>query len=313
MKGKWFVIVNPNAGKQKGKHDWKRISGLLYSAGIEYQSHFTEHRGHAIVLAREYISAGYRKIIVVGGDGTLNEVVNGIFTQSAVAPAEIILGMIPVGTGNDWCRMFSIPGDYHKAIAMIKREKIFIQDVGLLEYANGSGNKELRYFVNIAGMGFDALVLEKTNKDKEKGKGSPLMYMINIFTSLFSFRTTRTKIKIDGDDFSPEVFSMTAAIGKFNGGGLKQAPEAVADDGLFDLTIIRPISKFKVIRNVMNLMDGSFTKLPEVSSFKTANIQIESVPDLYAEADGESLGHTPFRFSLLPSALRIIRGEPEQS
>ncbi len=185
--------------------------------------------------------------------------------------------------------------------------------MGLLEYANGSGNKELRYFVNIAGMGFDALVLEKTNKDKEKGKGSPLMYMINIFTSLFSFRTTRTKIKIDGDDFSPEVFSMTAAIGKFNGGGLKQAPEAVADDGLFDLTIIRPISKFKVIRNVMNLMDGSFTKLPEVSSFKTANIQIESVPDLYAEADGESLGHTPFRFSLLPSALRIIRGEPEQS
>lgn len=90
--------------------------------------------------------------------------------------------------------------------------------MGLLEYANGSGNKELRYFVNIAGMGFDASC-SKTNKDKEKGKGSPLMYMINIFTSLFSFRTTRTKIKIDGDDFSPEVFSMTAAIRKFNGEG----------------------------------------------------------------------------------------------
>ncbi len=309
MPEKWFVIVNPNAGKKKGSHDWKSISALLAEAGIDYMSFFTEHRGHAIELTRKYIRSGFRKFIVVGGDGTLNEVVNGIFDQHHTHPSEIVLGMIPVGTGNDWCRMFGIPGDYRKAIRMITGNRTFLQDVGLLNYSNGTGRTEKRYFVNIAGMGYDALVAEKTNKDKERGKGSPLSYLIHIFTSLFSFRTTRTNIVIDDRTISPEVFSMTAAIGQYNGGGMKQAPEAVADDGLFDLTIIRPISKFKVIRNVINLMDGSFTKLPEVITFKTSKISIESVPDLYVEADGESLGHSPFTFTLIPSGLRIIRGD----
>ena len=102
---------------------------------------------------------------------------------------------------------------------------------------------------------------------------------------------------------------MTAAIGQYNGGGMKQAPKACPDDGLLDLTIIRKIGKFKVIRNVINLMDGSFTKLPEVSEFRTSNIQIESTPDLYAETDGESMGKSPFRFSILPRSLHIVVGE----
>lgn len=309
MSEKWFVIVNPNAGKQKGKHDWKRISSLLYAAGLDYMSYFTESRGHAIDLTRKYIRSGFRKFIVVGGDGTLNEVVNGIFTQNYADPSGIVLGMIPVGTGNDWCRMFGIPGDYVKAIEMITRNDTFSQDVGKLEYSSSDGLKKIRYFVNIAGMGFDALVLEKTNKDKEKGKGGPLLYLINIFTSLFAFKTTRTKIRIDGKTITPEVFSMVVAIGQYNGGGMKQAPEAVADDGLFDLTLIRPIGKFKVIRNVMKLMDGSFTKLPEVSNYKTSTIEISSDPELFVEADGESLGHTPFRFTLIHKGLSIIRGD----
>ncbi len=309
MSEKWFVIVNPNAGKQKGKHDWKRISSLLFSAGIEYMSYFTESRGHAIDLTRKYIRSGFRKFIVVGGDGTLNEVVNGIFTQSYADPSSIVLGMIPVGTGNDWCRMFGIPGDYVKAVDMITKNSTFTQDVGKLEYFNGEGRSEIRYFVNIAGMGFDALVLERTNRDKEKGKGGPLLYFLNIFASLFSFKTTRTVIKFGDKTITPEVFSMVVAIGQYNGGGMKQAPEAIADDGLFDLTLIKPIGKFKVIRNVAKLRDGSFTKLPEVSNYKTSDLEIYSEPELYVETDGESLGHSPLRFSLIHRGLNIIRGD----
>lgn len=306
---KWFIIVNPNAGKQKGRQDWKKITGLLAAAGLEYMSFFTRHRGHAIELTRKYIQAGFCRFIVVGGDGTLNEVVNGIFTQQHADPSSIILGMIPVGTGNDWCRMFGIPGDYKKAIAMILRQQIFIQDVGVLSYAVNGGTTAVRYFVNIAGMGFDAMVLEKANKDKEKGKGGTLSYFMHIFTSLFSFRTTRTTITLDDRVINPEVFSMSVAIGQYNGGGMKQAPDAVADDGLFDLTVIRPIGKFKVMRNILKLLDGSYTRLPEVISFKTRNIQIVSQPALYVETDGESLGHTPFSYSIIPLGLRIIRGD----
>ena len=101
----WFVIVNPNAGKRKGEKDWLEIAAQLTAAGIEYASVFTEHRGHAVVLTRKYVENGYRNIIVVGGDGTLNEVVNGIFTQAHVPCEKITLAIIPVGAGNDWCRV----------------------------------------------------------------------------------------------------------------------------------------------------------------------------------------------------------------
>jgi diacylglycerol kinase (ATP) len=308
MADKWFVIVNPNAGRKKGKQDWPKITKMLAQSGIEYFSYFTEHRGHAIELTKRYIHHGFRNIIVVGGDGTLNEVVNGIFFQSHVHPSEITLAMIPVGTGNDWCRMFHVPSEYEKAVQLIRQNKQFVQDTGVLEYTGKGGNMEKRFFVNIAGMGFDAMVAEKTNEDKDKGKGSPLSYFINIFTSLFSFKIARTKITLDGREIKTEVFSMTAAIGQYNGGGMRQAPRSCPDDGLFDLTIIRKIGKFKVIRNVIKLLDGSFTRLPEVSEFRSASIHIDSHPELYVETDGESLGKSPFRFSILPRSLHVIVG-----
>ncbi len=309
MSEKWFVIVNPNAGKQRGKHDWKRISALLHAGGIDYMSYFTESRGHAIDLTRKYIRSGFRKFIVVGGDGTLNEVVNGIFTQRYTDPSTIVLGMIPVGTGNDWCRMFGIPGDYKMAIDIIIRQNIFVQDVGLIKYYIQDGGPVLRYYATIAGMGFDAMVLEKANRDKERGKGNSLSYFVHIFTSLFSFKSTRATITLDDRTITSEVFSMLVAICQYTGGGMKMAPYAVANDGLFDLNVIRPIGKFKVIRNILKLLDGSYTKLPEVITFKTRNVEIVSQPELNVEADGESLGHSPFTFSIIPQGLRIIYGE----
>jgi YegS/Rv2252/BmrU family lipid kinase len=313
--GKWFVIVNPNAGKRRGQHDWKQISRMISSAGIDYLSYFTEHRGHAMELTRKYIHNGFRNIIVVGGDGTLNEVVNGIFTQKHVDPLEVTLAMIPVGTGNDWCRMFGIPSEYDKAIDVIVKRNRFLQDVGILEYSGLDGRRIKRYFVNIAGMGFDAMVAEKTNRQKDLGKSNPLSYFVNIFSSLFGFQTVKTTIKLRDKTIHSDVFSMTAAIGRFNGGGMKQAPDAVPDDGLFDITIIRPIGKFKVIRNILKLLDGSYIRLPEVSTWQSDSIRIESLKEIYVETDGESLGHTPFDFSILPKSLHIVTGngyEPVQ-
>ncbi|HOW32465.1 MAG TPA: diacylglycerol kinase family lipid kinase [Bacteroidales bacterium] len=309
MSVEWFVIVNPNAGKRKGQHDWLTIARLLEDAGIEFTNVFTEHRGHAMKLTRKYIESGFRKIIVVGGDGTLNEVVNGIFTQEHARPADITLAMIPVGTGNDWCRMFEIPFNYKDSIKLIVRGKVFLQDIGVLEYVSSEGLKKKRHFANMAGMGFDALVAKKTNKQKDEGKSNPLSYFINIFSSLFAFKITRTSITLDDREIRSEIFSMSVGICMYNGGGMKQAPNAVADDGLFDLTIIRSIGKFKVIRNVLKLLDGSFTRLPEVSTFKSAFIAIDSEPPLYVEVDGESLGHSPFEFNIKKQSLHIITGK----
>lgn len=309
MSTEWFVIVNPNAGKRKGQHDWLTIARLLGEAGIDFINIFTEHRDHAMLLARKYIEKGFRNIIVVGGDGTLNEVVNGIFTQKHISPSEVTLAMIPVGTGNDWCRMFNIPSDYKEAIAIIAKGNQFVQDAGMVKYFSSLGQEKTRYFLNMAGMGFDALVAKKTNKQKEKGKGGPLSYVVNIFSSLFYYKATKTTILLDNESITQDVFSMSVGICQFNGGGMKQAPDAKPDDGLFDLTIIKNIGKFKVIRNVIKLFDGSFTRLPEVSTFRSSHIVIKSIFPMYLEVDGESLGHTPFEFSIIPQSLKVITGK----
>ncbi len=309
MSTEWFVIVNPNAGKRKGQHDWLTIARLLGEAGIEFINIFTEHRDHAMLLARKYIEKGFRNIIVVGGDGTLNEVVNGIFTQKHISPSEVTLAMIPVGTGNDWCRMYKIPSDYKEAISIIAKANIFLQDAGMVKYYSSLGQEKTRYFLNMAGMGFDALVAKKTNRQKDKGKGGALSYFINIFSSLFYYKATKTTVVLDNESVTQDVFSMSVGICQYNGGGMKQAPDAKSDDGLFDLTIIRNIGKFKVIRNVVKLFDGSFTRLPEVSTFRSSHIIIKSIFPMYLEVDGESLGHTPFEFTIIPQTLRIITGE----
>ena len=304
----WFVIVNPNAGKRKGEKDWLEIAAQLTAAGIVYDSVFTEHRGHAVDLTRKYVENGYRNIIVVGGDGTLNEVVNGIFTQAHIPTEKITLAMIPVGTGNDWCRMYNIPGDYKQAIRLITNRKIFTQDTGTIKYISTEGEEKTRYFINMAGMGFDALVTKKTNKQKELGKSNPMSYVVNILSSLFVYTSTKVTILLDSEKIISDILSMSVGICQYNGGGMKQAPDALPDDGLFDLTLIKPIGKFKIIRNIIKLFDGSFTRLPEVSTFRSSKIIIHSEPPMFMEADGESLGHTPFVFNILRQSLNVVSG-----
>lgn len=303
----WLVIVNPNAGLRKAEKDWKQISSLLVKNEIPFKSVFTEHRDHAVRLSKKFIEAGFRKIIVVGGDGTFNETVNGIFNQQRLFPTEITLGMIPVGTGNDWARMFHIPVQCPGAIRVIKNGKTFIQDVGKVVY-HDSGKQLQRYFVNMTGMGFDAMVAEKTNKQKEMGKGGPLSYFYNIFTSLFSFQNTQYEILVDDQKIRGQVFSLNVGICKYNGGGMMQLPFADPADGLMDVTVINKIGRLKVIRNVKKLYDGSFTELPQVKTYQGKKVSVASTRKLFLEADGESLGHSPFSFDILPKSLRVIVG-----
>jgi YegS/Rv2252/BmrU family lipid kinase len=254
------------------------------------------------------IEKGYRNIAVVGGDGTMNEVVNGIFSQKTAPPSEVCLGMIPVGTGNDWCRTFGVPFDYKAAIEIIQRKKTFFQDVGKINYFN----KEvpfIRYFMNIAGMGYDALVAKKTNNFKEKGKGGPLAYFYFVFASLFQYKFPEAVIEVDGQlVFKGEIFSMNVGICKYNGGGMMQVPFAIPDDGLLDVTLIKKTSKLMVIRYTRKLYDGTLVNLPFVSTYTGKIIRIRSKGRIYLEADGESLGHTPFVYEILPRSLQVVVG-----
>jgi len=228
-KAEWLVIVNPNEGNGKGKKDWEIIAALLKKADIDFFVRFTERKSQAIDFSMEGIAAGYRKIITVGGDGTLNEVVNGVFSNITCPTNDISLGLIPVGTGNDWGRMFGIPLNYEKAIAIIKENKQLVHDIGLVNFFIRS-EKFNRHFINIAGLGFESVVVRRTNIQKDKGLGGKLIYFYNLVMSLLSYQNTKAEVTIDGEKINADVFSINVGNGRYCGGGMRQTPNALPDD-----------------------------------------------------------------------------------
>lgn len=303
----WLVIVNPNAGIGKGKKDWDRISTCLKEADLPYSVKFTERKGHAVSLTLEGIASGFRKIIIVGGDGTLNEVVNGIFSNNICSTTDISLALIPVGTGNDWGKMFGITPDYEKAIKIISDYKLMLHDTGLMRFYDGAAQKK-RYFINIAGVGFESVVVRRTNIGKDRGHSGKLIYFYNLLLSLISYKNTQAEIVIDGKKINADVFSINVGNGRYCGGGMRQTPDALPDDGVLDVTIINGMGKFEIIRNLKILYDGTILNHPKINGYKGKNIRITSDTIIYAEADGESLGHTPVEFTILPASINIVYG-----
>lgn len=308
LKDTWIVLVNPNAGTRKGIKDWDKIRYHLEKAKIQHKYITTEKKEHAVSITKAKINAGYRKFLIVGGDGTLNEVINGIFTQDQISPDKFLVGMIPVGTGNDWCRMFKVPFSYKKAVKSLLKENTFVQDIGKVNYFEGN-NQKTRYFINVAGIGYDAVVALKTNKDKSRGRGGPLVYIKNLFTSLLFYKHSDTELVIDNQEpYRCKTFSMGVGICKYNGGGMKQLPDAIPDDGLLDVTLIKKLGKFTVIKEISRLYDGSFVNHPKVATFTGKKIFIKSTPAISLEADGESLGHSPFEFEIMQKSLKVVVG-----
>ena len=303
---RWFVVVNPVSGGGKGLEDFPRISHLLRENGIEHDPAFTEHRYHATELAVEAVNRGYRKIIVVGGDGTLNEVVNGLFLQKQCEPKGVLLAVIAVGTGNDWVRTFGIPRNYTAAIRAIKEGHSFLQDVGKVVYTE-SKVEHTRYMANVAGLGFDAYVIQIFNHLKLKGYKGKWLYLYSLIRGFFSAKPAGATIEVDGKViYNKLLFSLAAGVCRYNGGGIQQLPRAVANDGLLDLTIIRPVHWWHVVFRAKRLFNGQIYSIGHVEYAQGKVVKITSAPPMPLETDGELQGETPVTISVVPQAIKVV-------
>lgn len=301
----WLVIVNLNAGVGKCGRNWKAIRNSLQDRKIKFDAFFSDYRKHALELVQRNL-LNYSKIIVVGGDGTFNEVINGIFLQNQISPKDITIGYIPMGSGNDWGKMYGISGDFEDAIQTILNGKTFLQDIGKVTFRNFENNTESRYFANIAGLGFDARVVEKSNKQKDKGHGGKLLYLYNLLSSLLSYNSNIVSIKTENTTFTENIFSMNIGICRYSGGGMLQVPDALPDDGLFDITIIKKIGKLDILSSIKKLYNGTIKKHPKVKSFQAAFIEINSDKKIQLEADGEDFGYIPVKFEIVEKAINVI-------
>lgn len=302
----WFVIVNPVAGFGRGLEDLPHITKLIRENEIPYELVFSQHKYHVTELTVQAVNSGYRHIIVIGGDGSLHEVVNGLFIQKSVPVEEVTLAVIPVGTGNDWIRMYGIPTHYSEAVRAIKEGFTFLQDVGEVSYEE-SQYTQTRYMANVSGAGFDPSVTKIYEHYKAKGRRGRHLYAQGCVKSFFKYHSTGVKVWIDGELVHNDLlFSAAIGIGKFNGGGTQQLPLAVADDGLFDITLIRPMHWWQIIFRLRRLFNGDIYSIGHVAHYRGRHVRIESTPDIMIEVDGELLGMSPLEFKILNRCVRVV-------
>ncbi len=302
----WYIILNPMAANGRAEQIWPEIAKLLNKVGLDFEMVPTEKRNHATELVAMGTARGFRKIIALGGDGINNEVVNGIFLQKNIPVEEIEYTLIPMGTGNDWSRTHQIPTDYCKWIPLIANAKKVKQDIGLLSYSK-KGKIGERYFANVAGLAYDGYLCKKMSEKKDFSNSIGFLWLT--LKELFKYKLRPAKVKIDNEEIVDSFYTINIGICRYSGGGMQFVPHAVFDDGLLAVTVAGPLSKWSVILNSWRFYNGSILQHSLVKNFKTKEVVIETVGEdaTDVEVDGEYLGTTPVRCTVLEKALTILR------
>jgi YegS/Rv2252/BmrU family lipid kinase len=296
------VIINPVAGASSTRRKWPRISRLLKHIGLSFDYEYTEGVGHAIELARVAASDGYRYLVAVGGDGTVNEVANGILRSTNASSTS--LGVISTGTGSDFARSMGLPRHYLNACSALTHGQKALIDVGIVEYQH-KGQTQQRYFVNAAGIGFDAAVVESTER-LPKLFGGTVPYVFGLLRTLIGYRNTSVVVRIGDKVERTRVVTVAVANGSYFGGGMHVAPDASLNDCLFDVMIVRDMGKFELLRAFPRVYKGTHVTHPKVVMGKAAEVTVESPERILVHADGELLGEGPVSFRLIPAALSIM-------
>lgn len=306
---KWFklgnelkthIVLNPYAGRWKGAKLYQKI--LQYARAIKYLERFqlTTAPGEAIQIAKETKA---ELIVAAGGDGTVNEVVNGILQSGS----EKLLGVIPIGSGNDFAKMLNLkPFKIEMAIESLRRKTTITSDVGLIEFLRNDGTSGNRFFINGVGIGFDAMAADESRKIKHF-RGIPL-YTLALLKTLAKYKTPEMNIRIDDKNISGRIFLVAIGNGKSAGGGFLLTPDARINDEVFDVCLVNDLSIFRVLQVLPTVLKGKHTKYPEVTMMKAREIEIKSDSDLVLHADGEIIGTNLrwIKISIIPKAVEVI-------
>ena len=296
------VIVNPAAGAGKTARLWPDIMDLFKGQGLKFEHEITEAPGHAIELARDAASNGYNMVVSVGGDGTINEIVNGIYTSGNIEDA--LLGIVSTGTGSDYIRTIGVPKHYSDACRCFTEPRRMTVDLGVVEYEN-DGDKVERLFVNFAGMGFDAEIVRRTTQ-QYKTMGGLLSYLVSAIATILTYRNKDITLIVDGEVVDKKVCTVVMNNGRYGGGGMFTAPHAAIDDGYFDVMIIGDISKPDLLWSLPRVYRGTHMTHPKVTMKKAKEVEVRSTQPMQLQADGELLGQVPARFRILPSVLKVV-------
>lgn len=320
----WLVVVNVFAASRKAGSIWKKAAVMLGDAGVSYKAMFTGGADNAIAISRKACASGYRKFIAVGGDGTVHDVLNGIAEHLGSQAcgmdgiADYTLGVLPVGSGNDWVKSTGVPRDIKGAVDVIAAGYTGLQDVVRVEVldpaAMESDPVSVSYMANVGGIGLDARVCEIVNRKKEQGRRGKKLYVSALLYCITHRIPIRAKMICDGKEvFNGRYLSIAFGVGKYSGGGMRQTPLAELGDGLLDVTVIPDISIWIIAKEILKLFTGNFHKVDVLTQAKCCEVLV--LPDGEADAepaevDGEVVGRVPVRLTVLKEQIRVVMPDP---
>ncbi len=301
--GKMLLIANPTSGRGK-EPMLPALTKALSDRGLAHDVVETRGPGHAIALARDAVTKqGVKMVVAVGGDGTIHEVVNGLVDpETGVRADGIALGIVPAGSGSDFCRTFGLPRDPVKLAEHLDGDTTYTIDVGRLRYIGRDGQETARVFANITEIGFGADVTDRSNGLPRQLGGSK--YMIGTLFSLRRLQATQATVTIDHTEVSEPMSWIIVANGQFFGGNTHIAPRALPDSGTFNVQIWRGGRK-ELLEPLLKTRTGEHLSSPNVREYQSASIKIESEQPMLIEADGEVLGTTPATIEVMPKVLDV--------
>jgi diacylglycerol kinase (ATP) len=307
---KTIVIANPKAAAGRVGRDWSRYERAIFDRFGQCGARMTSRKGHATDLVAESVSEGVGQIVLVGGDGTLGEAVNGLKDPNTgeLCANPPVFALVPAGTGGDFARSLGMKGlSPEDALRLVEKRPI---DLGRIEFSKQGEAPGFHYFINEASLGASATIVQKVN-ESSKMLGGKASFYLGTLKGLSAWRDRRVRLRVD-DAFDQELVINSIAItnGRYFGGGMKVAPDALLDDGLLDVVVIGSAGVFKFLRQAPKLYAGAHKDLPEFTFLKGEVVEVEAVDrsekPVPFETDGENPGSLPIKCAVVPRALELF-------
>ena len=298
---KTVFLVNPASDSGATGKRWPSLANRAAHLGLEGETLFSERPGHLIELAEGAARSGAGLVIAVGGDGTLNEVANGLL-RAGGGPE---LATIPIGTGMDFVRTHRIPTRFADAVRVAREGTAVPVDVGRVCYHTWDGADAERCLVNVGSVGMSAAVARRVNGMSKLAGGRATFYyaLVRVF---LEWENTTVKLELD-DGVSREglMHDVIVANGQYHGGAMWLAPEARPDDGLFDVVVVGDVTRWDFVTTSPKIYRGTYLSHPKVELLRSRTVAVDGAERLPIELDGEQVGTTPARFEVVPAAVRV--------
>ncbi len=300
-------VVNPNSANGLTGRVWPEIKEAAGDVIGDFEFSMTEGPMHAVELTRAALKKGAEMIVSVGGDGTNNEVVNGFFEDRRLIKPDAVLSIICSGTGSDFIRTAMIPRNFRESVKLLAGKDTKPLDLGEMTFLDHQGRDAHRYFINIASFGVGGEVDERVNRTS-KALGGKISFLYASTRATLAYKNKSVKIRIDDRvEIDRKVFNVAVGNGQFHGAGMRAAPNACLDDGMFQVVVMGDLTFLEALGLARTIYSGKHVELDKVECYIGGEISAASGERVLLDVDGEQPGTLPATFKVIPSAIRMKR------